>query len=166
MELADIADKFWSRVDKSGECWNWTSSCTKAGYGQIQARKVHPAPILAHRVSWILTFGPIPPGGHVLHRCDNPPCVNPDHLFIGDQRTNNSDRTAKGRTASGDRNGSRTRPDRRANGERCGSSKLTVDMVRSIRSAVGTQREIAAEFKISQQQVSMIVTRKHWKHVP
>ena len=104
----DFVRLFWSKVKKTRGCWNWTASLTKAGYGQIQARKIRPEPMLCHRVSWELHNGYIVGGLHVLHTCDNPACVRPEHLFLGTQRTNNKDRQLKGRTASGDRNGART----------------------------------------------------------
>jgi hypothetical protein len=109
-----VIDRFWRKVDKksnhSNECWLWTASRTLAGYGQLQARKVSEYPLLAHRVSWVLARGFLSGDDHVLHSCDNPPCVCPQHLFLGDQAVNNEDRDSKGRTASGEKNGARTKP--------------------------------------------------------
>jgi len=77
-------------------CWGWVGSIDHFGYGQIQHEgKVQPA----HRVSWVLARGPIPDGLCVLHRCDNPPCTNPEHLFLGTKKDNMMDAARKGRIA-------------------------------------------------------------------
>lgn len=94
-EATGGADYFWSRVDKSGECWVWTGGTIGGGYGRFSAAK-----ILAHRHAWALTNGPVPDGLDVLHRCDNPPCVRPDHLFLGTHTENMRDMTSKGRRAA------------------------------------------------------------------
>lgn len=99
-------DRFWQRVNQSDgpeSCWTWQGYRTAFGYGLLQARRIDPQPMLAHRVAWELTNGPIYQGGHVLHYCDNPPCCNPTHLFLGDQRANNADMIAKGRLKIGGR---------------------------------------------------------------
>lgn len=89
-----FVDRFWAKVDRSGDCWVWTAYRNRNGYGQFWFnRSLH----LAHRVSWILTNGSIPDGLCVLHQCDNPPCVNPAHLWVGTQVENIADRDAKGR---------------------------------------------------------------------
>jgi hypothetical protein len=166
----DLADRFWGRVKKGKGCWLWQGyKDKKTNYGFVNARRLLGAPTTAQRVAWMLTNGPITDGLHVLHKCDNPPCVRPSHLFLGTQQDNNEDRDRKGRVARGDRNGSRTRPDRRAVGERCGSSRMTEKRVRRLRRAYATgrwnQRQLAARYGISQQQVSTITSRKHWKHI-
>jgi hypothetical protein len=88
-------DRFWSRVDKTDGCWLWTGWTSRFGYGRIKRDNRE---CLTHRVSWELTNGPIPDGMCVLHRCDVPACVRPDHLFLGTKTDNAADRTAKGRT--------------------------------------------------------------------
>lgn len=100
-----LAERFWAKVNKNGpmhpvlqtQCWLWTAGLLDFGYGRFRSR-VHSWDEGAHRVSWALTYGPVPDGLDVLHKCDNPPCVNPEHLFLGTQRDNNLDRDAKGRT--------------------------------------------------------------------
>jgi hypothetical protein len=89
--------RFWAKVDKTTDCWLWTGGKHRQGYGQISiARKM----ALAHRVSYELEVGPIPPGMSVLHKCDVPGCVRPDHLFTGTQKDNMADCARKGRTVS------------------------------------------------------------------
>jgi DNA-binding XRE family transcriptional regulator len=100
--------RFWRHVDKTGPvpahlpdlgpCWLWIGSRLPSGYGRVQSG----APgrwrcEYAHRMAWQVTYGPVPASQWVLHRCDNPPCVNPAHLFLGDAKTNAQDRNAKGR---------------------------------------------------------------------
>lgn len=86
---------FWSRVDRvDGECWEWNSGCISTGYGAFW---VPPRVQLSHRISWCIHNGEIPDGLHVCHHCDNPPCANPDHLFLGTALDNSRDKHRKGR---------------------------------------------------------------------
>lgn len=97
-----MSDRFWGQVDKLGpvhpilatRCWIWTRAKARFGYGvsRIDGR-IHST----HRVSWAMAYGDIPAGLNVLHHCDNPPCVRPDHLFVGTQRDNSLDMWSKGR---------------------------------------------------------------------
>lgn len=94
-----VAERFWSKVDirDIDECWVWTRSLKAKGYGQF---RVHPAPAspqTASRVAWQLANGPIPDGLFVCHACDNPPCCNPNHLFLGMPIDNTRDMIRKGR---------------------------------------------------------------------
>jgi hypothetical protein len=90
-----LAERFWEKVDKSGECWIWLAARHGSGYGNFMVKKG----VLegAHRVAFRLTFGAIPDGLQVLHRCDNRVCVRPEHLFAGTQLDNMDDMRAKGR---------------------------------------------------------------------
>lgn len=88
-------DRFWEKVNKTANCWIWTGSCgTNWGYGEFWANNKK---MLAHRYSWILHNGKIPKTFKVLHKCDNPPCVRPDHLWVGDDSDNMRDMVSKGR---------------------------------------------------------------------
>ena len=96
--IKTLKARFWEKVDKTDDCWVWISSKISSkpnrGYGRIW---VNGKPELAHRISWEIANGPIPKGMQVLHRCDNPSCVRPDHLFLGTQRDNMQDSIEKGR---------------------------------------------------------------------
>ena len=96
-----IAEQFWSRVEKTDSCWLWTGSTNKYGYGLTHRGGPNQATTRrAHRMAWELCNGPIPKGLWVLHKCDNPPCVNPDHLFVGNRSDNMKDAAAKGRNCT------------------------------------------------------------------
>lgn len=94
--LISLEEFFWQRVKKTETCWIWTGKRQKFGYGQIQlgakGRRVS-----AHRASWEIHYGLIPEGLWVLHKCDNPSCVRPDHLWIGTHEQNMIDARRKGR---------------------------------------------------------------------
>lgn len=94
-----LAVRLWERVDKSGDCWLWTGPCNNKGYGVFGIG--HSGKTTTHRLSWELTFGVVPAGLFVLHRCDNPPCCRPEHLFIGTNSDNIKDSVAKGRFRAG-----------------------------------------------------------------
>ena len=103
-----LEERFWSKVRKADgdACWAWTGA-KRSDYGAI---KIAGDSVLAHRVAWELTNGPIPEGQHVLHRCDNPPCVNPSHLFTGSHADNMRDAFRKGRVVPPARNPSSAAP--------------------------------------------------------
>jgi hypothetical protein len=151
-----IADRLWSKVDKSGECWTWTGFRDPNGYGRIMIREPQGnRPSLAHRVAWELVNGPIPEGMNLCHHCDNPPCVRPDHLFLGTDADNMADASRKGRTTFG---------------ERGPAAKLTEQDAKDIRAryAAGgiSQQTLAKEYGLAQATVSELIRRLTWTHLP
>lgn len=99
-----IAVRFWRFVRKTDGCWWWTGSANARGYGSIRpatGSSVRGKAKMAHRLAWELANGPIPEGHYICHRCDNPSCVNPAHLFVGTPSDNMRDCVAKGRSSIG-----------------------------------------------------------------
>ena len=154
-----VSDRFWEKVDKTDGCWLWTASVFQHGlpYGQFQLNGIPHH----HRVAWTLVNGPIPDGIRVLHHCDNPPCVNPEHLFLGTDADNNRDMMAKGRFRQG--NTTLTA----AKGEGHPKHRLTEEQVSAIRSrytgAWGEQSQLAREFGVSQTTIFQIVNQQRWR---
>lgn len=100
-----LEQRFWKKVHKTDACWIWTGARTgrsSCKYGYFKVPWATNA-VVAHRVSWVFANGAIPDDLKVLHKCDNPPCVRPDHLFLGTQMDNVQDRMRKGRSVSGER---------------------------------------------------------------
>ncbi len=179
----DRNKRFWSKVDKTSGCWVWTAGRFKPTlYGAFQDEGKAKR---AHRVSWEMTNGEVPDGLDVLHKCDNPPCVKPDHLFLGTQADNNRDRDSKGRQASGGRHGSRlhpesrpkgkkhfshTNPEKVARGEEQGSSRLTEEDVLAIRREYVPYKVsypvLAKKYGVNPETVARVVRREHWVHLP
>lgn len=147
--------RFWPRVDASKgatECWLWMAQRTEAGYGHIRAGGHGSRTVLAHRVSWEFANGPVPDGLFVLHACDNPPCVNPSHLFLGTALDNGNDAAAKGRSPRGERNG------------RAKLTESEVEEIRRIYASGGVlQKTIAAKYGVTQSHISTVVRRAGWK---
>ena len=143
-----LEERFWEKVSVTADCWEWTAKKTPKGYGRIWYNGKN---IRAHCMSWILLYG-----GYdrqklcVLHHCDNPSCVRPEHLFLGTHADNIRDRDAKDRTARGEQGGNR---------------KLTEAQVIAIRSSDGSLSDIAVRFNIDRTQVWHIKTRQQWKHI-
>ena len=162
-------ERFWSHVDKNGPipahqpelgpCWVWTAAHLKAGYGHFKVESYHQ--VLAHRFSYELVNGVIPARLLVLHRCDNPPCVRPDHLIVGTARDNGHDMSVKGRSYA------ITKPERIQRGERHPRSRLTWEQVLDIRARwqpdQGLGPILGREFGVTKETIYHVVAWKVWK---
>lgn len=165
-----IEDRFWSQVDKNGPiipyigtpCWIWIGTNSSTGYGEFGANKDHYS---AHRFSYQLHYGEIPNGFLVCHKCDNRPCIRPDHLFAGTQSDNIKDMYKKGRQ---NKNPKPRNPECVPRGERHHKTQLTTEKViyiRELHESGMSQREIARQLKIHHATVGHVVRREVWKHV-
>lgn len=146
-----VKERFALYARQCDGCWEWTGQRDPRGYGRMH---VDGRPMLAHRVAYLVTYGSIPPGMAVLHKCDTPKCVNPEHLFLGTQADNVRDMHNKGRALK-----------RGMKGSEHPMSKLTEQDVRAIRKAEGFARDIAAVYGISPTQVYDIRHRRSWAHI-
>ena len=150
---------FWRRVEKTDTCWVWVGSLDKYGYGTTRTDK-RGKHYLAHRLAWLLTWGWLPePPLYVLHTCDNPPCVRPDHLYVGTKKRNSQDMIERDRMNKA----------HQARGERVNTARLTAEQVRIIRTlddgTVGGRKTLAALHGVTYRAIVFIVKRQHWRHV-
>ena len=151
--------KFWEKVlvDDDDKCWEWQARRNKKGYGSFYVSIGHSKSQewLAHRMVWKMTFGEIPEGLQVCHHCDNPPCVNPSHLWLGTNRDNILDAKKKGRLAQ-------------LKGEDSPQAKLTEEKVREIRKLRKEGMTLCAlgdMFNVHYSTIGYIISRKLWSHV-
>ena len=157
-----LAERFATKVSTTPTetgCLLWLGFKDKIGRGFIKG--VGRAPMLASRAAWSIAHGEISPGQCVCHRCDNPTCVNVEHLFLGTQTENVADMMAKKRSSKG-------KSARGRRGERHGCAVLTwqqVDEIRARYAAGGVmQRELAAEFGVARQAIGYVIRGKLWRH--
>lgn len=156
---------FWEKVDRGGgpdACWNWKRGKRTRGYGAAYHNgRQWPA----SRLAYALAVGAIPPDMCVCHRCDNPPCCNPAHLFLGTVAENARDRARKGRGKSNITSFLRLHPERTARGFQLPHSKVSKEMACAVREmyALGgvTQQDLARRFGVHQAQISRIVLGQH-----
>jgi hypothetical protein len=149
----NLVNRFEAKVKVGRGCWAWQAAKTPLGYGFI---KINGRMVGAHRASWLIYRGEIPPGKNILHECDNPNCVNPNHLSVGTQSKNISDMVKRGRG-------------RIPRGEGHYLTRLTNADVVDIRGKYAngnvTQRELAKEYGVDRSSISKICSRKNWKHI-
>ena len=144
-----VESRFWkfvTRGENEDDCWRWSGSTLKnRGYGQIGINGKND---YAHRVSYRIHFGDILEGLEVLHKCDNPPCCNPKHLFLGTQKDNMEDMKSKGRR---------------------GRMKLSIDSVPIIRQLIEERRrheDIAKEYGVARTTITAIARNQNWREIP
>ncbi len=150
--MEKVLTRFERKIKIGDGCWNWTAKSRRVGYGSFS---VGYKTISAHRFSYSYFYGPVPEGLYVCHKCDNRLCVRPSHLFAGTQKENVHDAISKGLFAT-------------PKGERNGQSKLTANDVAEIRKAPfirGTGNMMAKRYGVSISTISMIRTKKHWRHI-
>ena len=148
-----LKDKLLSRTDTQhpSGCWIWNGPKNPKGYGQIGMR---PGALLTHRISYHLFKGPIPEGMMICHSCDNPSCVNPNHLFAGTAKDNASDMVKKGRHNYG---------------EKSPAALLSEDAVLSIRKRWASRltiTKLAKEYGLTVPAITSAIYGKSWKHIP
>lgn len=146
-------DRFWEKVSvgSDDECWNWKAGLTRGGYGQFSNKVMSNR---AHRIAWHLSCGPIPTELFVLHKCDNPKCVNPNHLYLGSHGDNMNDRSVRNRCNQ--------------KGERNAGAKLNDNIVRDIfalREEGHTHKYISDKTNIRRTHVTKILNKQIWSHV-
>lgn len=156
-----VEDRFWAKVDKNGpimshmktRCWKWLAYCGNSGHGRLRYQGSQK---LAHRISWILHNGEIPKGLQVLHKCDNPSCTRPDHLYLGTYKDNVKDMVDRGRVVT-------------RRGEKSNMAKLTREQVKEIREKYNStnilKSQLAKEYKMSYCAIWNIVNNVSWKHI-
>lgn len=142
-------DRFWTKVNKTETCWLWLGRTDRDGYGDFH---MDGRAYRAHRMSWTLVNGPIASGLLACHKCDNPTCVNPDHLFLGTHDANMADMKSKGRQLR--------------SCEEHPLAKMKNNDVLEVRRLLGeriSQSRVAKMFGVSQATISYINTRATWR---
>lgn len=149
--MKPIAERLWAKTNKGepNECWEWQGTRHPKGHGQIGRGRRQDGLAYTHVVAWEVTYGPVPSGTYVCHRCDNPPCVNPRHLFLGTPADNTRDMIKKQRHSFGERH----------------ASKLTEDDVIKIRRLLAegmTQQAVADRFSVSRSMIGHVGKFNRW----
>ena len=144
-----VEERFWSKVNKGPGCWEWQAATDQDGYGRLTVQRIN---LRVHTLSYIMKYGPIEKEICVLHHCDNPPCVNPEHLFLGTKKDNKHDSMKKGRNFI-------------PIGENHGRSKLTEAQVRAILKDTRFNKEIAKDYGVVQSTISAIKRKQLWTYI-
>lgn len=149
----------WWKEDQETGCWNWQGKLLDTGYGQFNLNGDRP--VLSHRAAWLIYRGEIPhnPNSaygtyYLCHTCDNPQCVNPDHLFLGDQQSNMNDKMAKARHNYGI-----------SRGVNHGNAKVSEGDIRTIRASADSLTTLSKRYGLAKSTVAAIRKRETWKHV-
>lgn len=146
VESCKLEVRFWAKVEKTDNCWEWIACRDKDGYGSLTGKR-------AHRISWELHFGKIPEGLCVLHSCDNRICVKPSHLFLGTRADNMKDMARKGRSCFGERNR---------------GAKLKTEDILAIKRALSLGESCASlgrQFGVRDTAINKIKLGHKWKHL-
>lgn len=154
MNIPDVVRaRFWAKVQKTPTCWIWTAHRDYKGYGQFRSKHIGGF-WFAHRLSWIINHGEIMDDSWVLHKCDNPACVNPDHLYLGTSDDNIADMIIRGRVATG---------------ERHSQAKLSNEKVLEIRrlfgSGITNYVRLGEMFGVSRSTIGDVVNRQTWTRI-
>jgi HNH endonuclease len=144
-----VLERFQKYVKKTDTCWIWTGAKNENGYGILNVKG---RGTIASRLAWELEYGGIPEGKYVLHHCDNPSCVNPDHLYLGSQTDNMRDMELRSRA-------------NRVVGENNGKSKVTAAIVRAIRQSPEKSGVLAKQYGIHTRTVWQIRSGRTWRHI-
>lgn len=154
------SDRFWEKVEKSDGCWLYKGQVVRHGYGSFSVGGHKSRKVYAHRFAYEESNGPLAPGKCVLHKCDTPLCVRPDHLFEGTKRDNTLDMVSK------KRHGFAVKPETKLCGSRNHEAKLTDAQVDSLRAEstglYGEQSRLAKKYNISRRQVGRILKGESW----
>jgi len=163
-----IKNRFFSKVNKTPTCWIWNGAI-RGGQCEYGNMRINNKRKLAHRLSWEIHYGHIPNNKFVLHKCDNPICVNPEHLFLGSWDDNNKDRMNKGRSATGKKHGFYLHPECVPKGEKHFFSKLTNKQIIEIRRKhipwKYSTYKLAKEYNVTAQTIFCIIKNHTWKHI-
>ncbi len=151
-----VVERVWSKIVRNEGCWIWQGTYSSYGYGTLNVRFASRKSLhrYAHRLVYEIMYGSIPPGMFVCHTCDNPPCCNPDHLFLGTCRDNVDDMVNKGR---------------QRRGSQAANSVLSEEQVEAVRKRYSeggiTQIKLAEQYGVTQRHISGVINGRFWKHV-